>query len=797
MIEVQTENYRDKFPAHIKEYKQDHDYFYFISENDVVLRVKVIRDTVIQFTYGVEGQFEDDFSYAIHEGHSRGYDELDFEEHQKYFTITTEKIICKIDKFYNRVTILDLDGDVICEDEKGFHWEENEHFGGNIVKMSKVVQDAESFYGLGDKPTHLNLKGGRFENWGTDQYGFQRSTSPLYKNIPFYIGLHHGKSYGIFFDNTFKSFFDFASERRNATSFWAQGGEMNYYFIYGPEMQQVVESYADLTGVPKMPPMWALGFHQCKWSYYPDTKVKEIAEEFRKRDIPCDAIYLDIDYMDGFRCFTVNKEYFPDLKGMVSDLEKDGFKTVAIIDPGIKVDKDYWVFQEGVENDYFCKRADGPYMKGKVWPGDCYFPDFTNPEVREWWSGLFKELIADWGIRGVWNDMNEPAVMEVESKTFPSDVRHDYDGHPCSHRKAHNVYGMQMARATYHGVKKYVYPKRPFIITRSAYSGAQRYTSSWTGDNIASWEHLTIANIQCQRSAMSGFSFIGSDIGGFIERPTPELFARFIAMGSFHVFCRVHSSGDHGEQEPWSFGEEVEDISRKFIKLRYQLLPYHYTNFWKHVNSGTPIIRSLVMEDQEDVETHYRTDEFMVGKNILICPITQPNSLGRRVYLPAGRWYNYWNDGEAYIGGKEHYVEAPLDSIPFFVREGAIIPKFPVMNYVGEKDFDALILEVYHKNGIERNELFEDKGDGFDFKKGVYSHKYFKLIGTEKNLSIYQNKTGNKYSPEYEFYEIRLHGLPFEIKEVRINNQPIQLKDILIEKNTIKISKEFNELSIS
>lgn len=794
MVESTGDNINDKFPGKIISVTQEKDTFNFQSDIGVVLRVHVIRDSVIRFRYGIDEHFEDDFSYAMREEYNRGYDHLEFTETENYYSIKTELLDCRIDKFYNKVAIYTIDGEILCEDEKGFHWEENHQYGGNIVKMSKRVQQDESFFGLGDKPTHLNLKGHRFENWGTDQYGFQKHTNPLYKNIPFYIGLHHNQAYGIFFDNSFHSYFDFAKERRTVTSFWSQGGEMNYYFIYGPQMQRVVESYSDLTGVPKLPPLWALGFHQCKWSYYPEDNVREIVQTFKDKDIPLEAIYLDIDYMDGFRCFTVNKEYFPDLKGMVSDFAEQGVKTVAIIDPGIKVDKDYWVFQEGIENDYFCKRADGPYMRGKVWPGDCYFPDFTNPKVRDWWSGLFKELIEDTGIAGVWNDMNEPAVMEVESKTFPLDVRHDYDGHPCSHRKAHNVYGMQMARATYHGVKKFIYPDRPFIITRSAYSGAQRYTSTWSGDNVATWEHLQIANIQCIRSAMSGFSFIGSDIGGFTERPTPELFARWIQLGVFHVFCRVHSSGDHGEQEPWSFGQEVEDIARKYIKLRYELLPYFYTNFYTHVEEGTPILRPLVMENQDDINTHYRLDEFFVGKHLFVCPVVQPNALGRRVYFPRGNWYNYWTN-EVIAGGHETYVEADLQTIPFFVREGAIIPKYPPMNYVGEKPIENMKLEVYYKHGEETSELFEDKGNGFDYKKGVYSHKTFKQIGNDKQLSIYQFKSG-KYFTDYQNYEIKFIGLPFTVTEIKIDNQTVSIEELRTSSNSILVPKDFNELTL-
>ena len=312
-------------------------------------------------------------------------------------------------------------------------------------------------------------------------------------------------------------------------------------------------------------------------------------------------------------------------------------------------------------------------MKGKVWPGECYFPDFTKPEVRTWWEGLFQELIEEIGVKGVWNDMNEPAVMDVPNKSFPNDVRHDYDGNPCSHRKAHNIYGMQMARATYHGLKKYAYPKRPFVITRAAYSGTQRYTSTWMGDNVATWEHLSIANNQAQRMAMSGFSFAGSDIGGFAEQPQGELFARWIQLGIFHAFCRVHSSGDHGDQEPWVFGKEITDIVRKFIEIRYQLLPYLYTAFWNHITKGTPILKSLVLFDQEDTGTHYRSDEFVYGDKILVCPILEPNAKGRRMYIPRGKWYNFWTD-EVVEGGREMWVDADIDSMPSVSVSSRIVP---------------------------------------------------------------------------------------------------------------------------
>ncbi|WP_179019240.1 glycoside hydrolase family 31 protein [Winogradskyella forsetii] len=797
IINTELENKGNLFPSNIIDFRKDVDKLYFTAANDVILELTVVRDSLLRFRYATTGNFDNDFSYAITKYASIGYNKLEIEEHKEYFEITTSKLRCEISKDDMRVSIYDaIDGVLINQDEGGFHWEESYQYGGNIVKMSKTSNDGESYYGLGDKPNHLNLKGKRYSNWATDSYAYGKDTDPIYKAIPFYTGLHHGKAYGIFFDNTFMSTFDFAHERRNVTSFWAQGGEMNYYFFYGPKMNDVVESYTDLTGKPHhLPPLWALGFHQCKWSYYPESKVKEITSTFRKLKIPCDAIYLDIDYMEGFRCFTWNKEYFPDPKRMVKELLDDGFKTVAIIDPGIKIDKEYSVFKEGLENDYFCKRADGDYMKGKVWPGECYFPDYTNPEVRDWWSGLFQELIEDIGVKGVWNDMNEPAVMEVPNKTFPDDVRHDYDGNPCSHRKAHNIYGMQMARATYQGLKKYSYPKRPFVITRSAYSGTQRYTSTWTGDNVATWEHLWIANMQAQRMAMSGFSFAGSDIGGFAEQPQGELFTRWIQLGIFHPFFRVHSSGDHGDQEPWTFDEEVTDIVRKFIEIRYQLLPYLYTSFWNYVSHGTPLLKSLVLYDQDDSQTHYRTDEFIFGEQILVCPVQEPNAKGRRMYVPQGKWYNFWTD-EIVKGGKEMWVDADIDSMPIFVKEGAIIPKFPIQQYVGEKEITEINLDVYYKEGKEESELFSDANDGFDYTKGRYSLRNFTLRGKANELIINQYKEGKFVTP-YETFKIKFHGLPFDVVEVQLDNEKVTLKSLKVNGVTsIVVEKDFSELHI-
>jgi alpha-glucosidase len=774
---------QEVYPGRVTQVVQKDDCFYISCEPQMTLAVMVYQPTVVRFRYATDSIFEEDFSYAIDKKYKANAGALSYTEEETVHVINTEALRITIHKADSRVNIYNHDGVLVCEDEKGFHWEDNYKAGGNIVQMSKVAQSGECFYGLGDKPTHLNLRGKRLVNWGSDVYGFNKDQDPLYKNIPFYMGLHHGEGYGIFFDNTFKAHFDFASERKSVASFWADGGEMNYYFIYGPDLVDVTRQYTVLTGTPELPPLWALGFHQCKWSYYPESEVREITSKFRELRLPIDAIYLDIDYMDGFRCFTWDKEKFPAPKQMVADLRDQGFKTIVIIDPGIKVDPEYWVFKEGLEKNMFCRRADGPHMKGKVWPGDCYFPDFTNPKVRRWWADLFEELISDTGVSGVWNDMNEPALFEVENKSFPDDVRHDYDGHPCSHRKAHNIYGMQMARATYKGVKRYMKQdnKRPFVITRSAYAGTQKYSSAWTGDNIASWEHLWIANLQVQRMNVSGFGFCGSDVGGFIEHPTPELFIRWMQLATFHPFFRVHSSGDHGVQEPWSFGEQATDISRQYLELRYQLLPYLYTAFYEYTTYGTPIIKPLAYVAQTDVETHNRVDEFIVGNDLLVCPILESNTKGRYLYLPEGEWMYWWTD-QLYAGQKEMWIDCNLEQIPLFVRSGAVVPMFPVQQYVGEKTIESCALHVFAGEATHTSNHYQDSGDGYEHETGTYNVVDFHYHKEGNQIKLTQDIKGH-YTPSFTTYGLILHGINSDDVEVYVND--VQLDKELIVKDDL------------
>lgn len=764
---------------------------YFFTDGRSTVCITVLSDEIVRVRMAPQAIFLPDFSYAVIQSDFR-ISRIDFSEDDQFYCISTNTVNCRVRKDNFHVSFSDRDEVIVLEDEIPMHWEENTDFGGYYVYCTKKAQEEESFFGLGDKPTEFNIRGKRFTMWGSDTYAFAKDQDPLYRNIPFYLGLNNGISYGLFFDNTFRSYFDFCHEETNQVSFWADGGELNYYYIHGPHMMDVVKRYSTITGTHPMPPMWALGYHQCRWSYFPEKKVTDIARTFREKSIPCDAIYLDIDYMDGYRCFTWNKKYFPDPKRMIRELHADGFQTVVIIDPGIKVDENYFVYKEGKEHNYFCRRSDDYFMEGHVWPGRCQFPDFTNPEVRTWWGGLFKESV-DIGVAGIWNDMNEPAVFGLG--TFPNDVRHNYDGTRGSHRKAHNVYGMQMVRATYEGLKKLQVNKRPFTITRSGYAGVQRYSSVWTGDNVASWEHLRLANTMCQRLSISGISFCGSDIGGFTGEPDGELFTRWIQLGVFSPLMRAHSAGDTPEREPWSFGKKYEDICRTYIELRYKLLPYIYSAFWEHHRYGFPILRPLIMHEQGRAENHFLQDEFTLGDKILVFPVFEPGCESVEVYLPEGDWYSY-HTCELLKGGHTHTVQTPLEILPMFIKAGSVIPEYPVMQYTNQFELEEQQLNVYYSSYEVNSFMYEDHGDNYAYEQHIYLEKKFNVTGTDNLMQVQQVVEG-LHTPRYEHYRIKICGLPFTPSKIVIDRKEVSDFQIDEAKNILfSCNKDFRSLEI-
>ncbi len=766
----------------------------FVCQNGVTLRIQVVMPGIIRLRYSPDGLFQPDFSYALPPGFAPEKVTATLTESANEYILVCEPLQVVVAKSGLKVRFYDHDDRVICEDEAGFSAKRTILKGWSELKMTKKCHRKEVFYGLGDKTCSPNLHGKTFENWCTDAFAFNRETDPLYRAVPFYYSLQQGVAYGIFFDNTFRSHFDFDSQDQGAVSFWAEGGEMNYYFLYGPTLPEVTGAYARLTGMPELPPLWALGYHQCRWSYYPHSRVMEIAETFRTLEIPCDAIYLDIDYMDGYRCFTWNKEHFPEPERLVAELQRKGFNTVLMIDPGIKEDPEYAVYQDGLAKNMFLRTADGDIAKGPVWPGFCAFPDFTHPAVRTWWGDLSADLYQKTGISGFWNDMNEPAVFHVNHKTLPDNVMHHYDGQPASHRKAHNVYGQQMNRASWEGFKRQRPEKRPFLLTRATYSGGQRYAAIWTGDNYSDWEHLQIANVQCQRLSVSGFSFCGTDIGGFAGTPDGELFTRWLQLAVFHPLMRVHSMGPHAggdivvteeaqltdpelhtsDQEPWSFGEKWTPLTKKAIELRYALLPCLYTAMWQNCKTGFPVLRHAAFADPEDPKFWDNERDFLFAEHLFVSPVVQAKVQRQLVNLPKGNWYYFWTGQPA---NGEMFVNVMPDQIPFFVREGAVLATYPVRQWTGERPVDELTLYVYFKNGGETSILYEDAGEGYEYLHGAYSLKTWKTEGKNGSFSLDQQQEGD-WKPPYEKVKIYLVGFPTFVKSCNVDNAELPVKEI-------------------
>jgi alpha-glucosidase len=472
----------------------------------------------------------------------------------------------------------------------------------------------------------------------------------------------------------------------------------------------VLAQYTELTGRISLPPLWALGNQQSKWGYMDAHQVRAIARGFRERDIPCDVIHLDIDHMDGYRVFTFDETRFPDPARFVAELEEDGFKIVCITDPGVKVDEDYGVYTSGRDRDLYCKTKRGSEYRNVVWPGLCAFPDFTNPEAREWWGDQQAPLVEA-GVAGVWCDMDEPALFVPEQSTMPDDVVHPGGSEARYHKDVHNLYGSLMARAAREGLQRLRPDRRPFVITRAGYAGLQREALQWTGDNSSWWEHLWMSMPQLQNLGLSGVSFCGVDIGGFFGDCNGELLARWTEFGIFQPFCRNHSQKGTVPQEPWAFGEPWESICREMLQLRMRLLPYLYGLFDEAARTGAPILRPLLFEYPDDPVTYTADDEFLCGDALLVAPITRPGIEHRHVYLPEGTWFQWWT-GERIDGPAHVLAHAPLGRPAVYARANAAIPMWPVIQHTGARP-EELTLRVFPGDEPVTRTLYEDGGDGY------------------------------------------------------------------------------------
>jgi alpha-glucosidase len=613
------------------------------------------------------------------------------------------------------------------------------HRDGRMVLFHHSSVD-HHFYGLGEKPGFLDKQGDAYTMWNSDVYApHNPETDALYVSVPFLIHTNGRRTYGLFLDNPGKTAFDMRSARE-AYTVAAYTGDADVYVLPGESVKDILYQFTAITGRIHLPPAWSLGYHQSRYSYMSSDEVEQLAATFREKQIPCDAIHLDIHYMDGYRVFTFHPVRFPDPAGMTKNLSEQGFHVVPIVDPGVKRDPNYGTYRRGISEDVFCRRMEGDLFFGDVWPGTSAFPDFTEDRVVEWW-GQEHKAYTEMGIQGIWNDMNEPAVFN-DIKTMEPDVMHRNNGKPMTHERLHNLYGLLMTRATYEGMRKLLGGERPFVLTRAGYAGVGRYGAVWTGDNRSFWEHMEMAVPMVLNMGLSGIPFAGPDIGGFAHHASPELLARWTQMGALFPFCRNHSALDTIRQEPWAFGPEVEAICRRYLELRYQWIPYIYSLFYEASQSGVPVMRPLLLEYPDDETTWTLSDQFLLGRDILVAPVFRPGVQKRLVYLPEGTWYDYWT-GDAFAGAQHIVAPAPLDTMPIYIRQGAIVPSHPVQQHIDFATVDQLTLTMYGFTEAENTfVLYEDDGHSLPHESGQYNLFEVRTVrrGASSAIIAYQTK---------------------------------------------------------
>lgn len=701
--------------------------------------------------------------------------------------------------------ISDLSGHVLQEDAGPAQWR------GESFKVYKRRSDTEHFFGLGDKPGPLDRTGETFTLWNTDSFGWQESTDPIYKSIPFFLGEREGRYYGVLFDNTWRTSFDFGRENDQEYSFGSQGGPIDYYFLYGPEPRDLMAAYAWLTGPSPLPPLWSFGFQQSRYSYSPESQLMDVAARLRRDKIPADALWLDIDFQKNNMPFTVDPERFPKFPEMISQLARDHFHLIVIADLHIaqKPNSGYAPYDSGIAGDHFIKNPDGTTYVGPVWPGPAVFPDFTRQQTRQWFGTLYKDFVKD-GVSGFWNDMNEPAVFRYPSKTMPLDVQHRIDEpgfvtRTVSHREAHNILGMQNSRATYEGVLALRPNERPYVMTRASYAGGQRYAVTWTGDNSSTWNHLRMTIPQLMNLGMSGFSFAGADVGGFAGSPPADLLTKWLEIAAFQPIDRDHSAKGTRLHEPWVDGLEHEATRRRYIEERYRLLPYIYTVAEETSRDGMPMMRPLFMEFPHAAADGSPMDpggaEFLLGPDLLIAPNPSPEEIAPyELHLPPGRWYDYWTGNrigseataqardaevrDALLQNQRVLLKPDLATVPVYVRGGAILPLQNLVQSTEETPKGPLTLRVYvpAQNQSCESSTYADDGHTLNYRHGDYYRvKASCAVDAKGTVTVTLNAPEGNYRPQWESLRVELVGAPHTPSEAIIDgaSRPITTNDHL------------------
>jgi alpha-glucosidase len=739
------------------------------------LRIDLVGDDIARIKISRGGTFDESPTFAVCVDPLAHPVDFTVEQTEEVVRLLTSTMVVSLwlDPF--RLDVHRTDGTAIAEsaaDTDGKYW--TYATLNDAFTLRRRCRPEDAIYGLGEKSGHQNRRGRDFTLWNTDILDPERTKEftsayppehlrsertsiefdPYYVSIPFFYHQAHtdGSMGASFLDNGYRGHYDFTPREEYRIHF--AGGQYTEYIFGGPQMPDILASYTHLTGRMAIPPMWSLGYHQCRWAKYTQDAVEQLGQRFRDHDVPCDTLWLDIEYMDGFRVFTWNTEAFPDVPGMLARLREQGFGVITIIDPGVKYDPGYWVFDQALERDVLCKTEGGDVYIGQVWPGNTAFPDFVTEEGRAWWGELNAAHVES-GLVGIWNDMNEPATGAIP----PDAMRFGAGQH--SHDRFHNQYALLMAMGTTAGLLETIPEKRTFVLSRAGFAGIQRYAANWMGDNLANWDHLWLSMPMAAGLGLSGQPFVGADIGGFEGDTNPELFLRWMQYGTLTPFCRNHSSIGWIDQYAWSFGDAIEDLVREAIRLRYRLLPYIYTSFAIASETGAPVQRPLIFDHQHDHAARDLDDQYLFGPDLLVAPVLKSGATARQVYLPKGTWYD-WHTDDVLSGPRYVRAEVTMDRIPLYARGGAVIPMWPsAPQSAGGHQPATIEVHVFvpATDGTYRSTLQEDDGTTFAANTGGRFRTEFTVSRVGPQITMSAEVTGDGYqSFARREFDLVIHG---------------------------------------
>lgn len=769
-----------------------------LHDGPLTMRITALRDDVLRIRASRVAVLPEDASWAVLPEARAASVEVIQDSNATVAGFHTASLRLTVDRATGLLTLLDSTGKILQQDAEPMQ------FQGDRFRIAQTMPADEHYFGLGDKTGAFDHREEAFRMWNTDAYGWQESTDPIYKSIPFYLTYRAGVSLGVLIDNTWPTSFDFGKTLGNIFQYRAEGGPADIYILYGPSAKEVLKTYAWLTGPTPLPPLWTLGFQQSRYSYMTQARVLQVAERLRHDKIPSDAIYLDIDYQQKNRPFTINTTAFPDMPGMIKTLHDEHFHVVAITDLHIAhlPNQNYAPYDSGTAGDHFLKNPDGSQYVGVVWPGPSVFPDFTQQQTRAWWGTLYTNFTR-MGIDGFWNDMNEPSVFN-SLKTIPCSVLHRIDEpgfapRTATHCEIHNVYGMENSRATFDGQLTLKPDTRPFVLTRATYAGGQRYAATWTGDNSATWNHLRLTTSMLKNLGLSGFTLAGADVGGYAGTPSAELLTKWIEISAFQPIDRDHAEKGTGDHEVWANGPAQEQIRRHFIEERYKLLPYLYTVTEDDTHTGLPLLRPLFLEFPNAAPDHHPLDvdlpnsgEFMVGPDLLVAAAPFLEEVDDYdATLPSTGWYDLWTGKLAepvharILSGNiqpniDTYPPLPavrihpeLATLPVFVRPGAILPIAPLVQSTAERPAGPLTLRVFPGPNCAGH-LYQDDGTTFAYQRGHFLRMSFtcEVSPNREHLTIHIGKHIGLYPAWWHQIAVQVNGLSNKPASITIDGHP-------------------------